>query len=442
MRKIIPTTNKFFKYQLILFFITTSATGTFAQCQWQTVISDGFEYQTVCPYLIPGTTVHNTPQTFAVHSGNYSLYLNFINCSGGTGTCAGDKVFERGFSVCRNESLRFSAWLTTSFSGLQCNMKMIILDGNGDTLDVTTSIVAPYSPQWIQYQSSIITPSTDSVIFSMITNVGGGNGNDLSIDDFLLEKCPGSNNSTFTSSACDNAVSFSLFDSIPVPADTTGTWAGPSVLGGGYSGTFTPGSNAQGTYVYTNPYFGLLPGCPLAYDTVIVDINASPVVTLGADTTLCTNQSVLINAGNSPGQSYLWNNGVTGPNVLAFTNSTTDTSVHYSVVVTNVDGCSAADSIIVNFIVCSGVNSIEMYSIDRLFPVPAFEQLTLTIPVYRKEMKYEIVDPAGRLLMHGWVQSENTTIPVDDLSEGIYMLILRNGGSVTDVRKFTVSHKR
>src|SRR6187549_3656953 len=82
-----------------------------AQCNWQTVLTDDFEYQTVCPNLVPGATVHNIPQDWAAHSGVYSLYLNFVNCVGTSGTCPGEKVYERGFTVCRNQPIRFSTFL-------------------------------------------------------------------------------------------------------------------------------------------------------------------------------------------------------------------------------------------------------------------------------------------------------------------------------------------
>ncbi len=137
-----------------IFILTISITSVLpdakAQCTWQTVLTDGFEYTTVCPDLIPGTTVHNTPQSFAVHTGNASLYLNFINCVSGVGTCPGAKVYERSFVVCRNQPVRFSTWLTTSFSGGQSNVHIKITDSNGNVLNDQLSILAPYAPSWIQ----------------------------------------------------------------------------------------------------------------------------------------------------------------------------------------------------------------------------------------------------------------------------------------------------
>ncbi|MBK8875861.1 MAG: hypothetical protein IPN13_18965 [Bacteroidetes bacterium] len=114
-------------------------------------VIEGYENQVINPYLIAGTTVHNIPQTFAVHGGTYSLYLNFINCVGSTGTCAGAKVFEQPFVVCPGMPVRLSTYLATSFSGTQCNVRITITDANGTMLNDQPSISAPYSPSWYQY---------------------------------------------------------------------------------------------------------------------------------------------------------------------------------------------------------------------------------------------------------------------------------------------------
>ena len=66
-------------------------------------------------------------------------------------------------------------------------------------------------------------------------------------------------------------------------------------------------------------------------------VNANPVVALGADIVLCSGTTVL-NAGNM-GSTYLWNNASTTQTI------TVTASGSYSVVVTNVNGCSGSDVI-------------------------------------------------------------------------------------------------
>jgi hypothetical protein len=69
-------------------------------------------------------------------------------------------------------------------------MHLQILDANNIQLANTPSLMPDYSPIWTQYQSGSITPSTSTITFKMFTNVGGSQvGNDLSMDDFLVEQC-------------------------------------------------------------------------------------------------------------------------------------------------------------------------------------------------------------------------------------------------------------
>lgn len=174
---------------LLLSIITFSSNITAAQCTWSNLINDGFEYTTPCPDVIPGTVYTTVPQSYEVHSGQKSLYLNFVNCTGGTGTCAGDTAYIRTIPVCQGTNYRVSAWFVTTFAGPKCNLKLVVMDANNLVLDVLDSLDCPNLSPWVQYQSPILSPNTATIKFVLITNVGGGNGNDLSMDDFIVEQC-------------------------------------------------------------------------------------------------------------------------------------------------------------------------------------------------------------------------------------------------------------
>lgn len=174
---------------LLITIFTLSYYISDAQCTWSNLIKDGFEYTTPCPDVIPGTVYTTVPQSYEVHSGQKSLYLNFVNCSGGTGTCAGDTAYIRTIPVCQGTNYRVSAWFVTTFSGPKCNVKLVVMDANNTVLDVLDSLDCPNITPWVQYQSPILSPNTSTIKFVLITNVGGGNGNDLSMDDFIVEQC-------------------------------------------------------------------------------------------------------------------------------------------------------------------------------------------------------------------------------------------------------------
>ena len=410
---------------LFCLYLLLSQTSLYAQCSWQTQYSEGYEAQVINPYIVPGTTVHTTPQTFATHTGTYSLYLNFLNCTGTSGTCAGAKVFEQPFVVCPGMPVRISTFLTTSFSGTQCNVRITVTDANGAMLNDQPAIAAPYSPSWYQYSSGSVTPLTDTIYFTMYTNVGGGNGNDLSMDDMLLEKCSGGLNSTTAVAVCDNVSSQNLFDFLPSTIDTTGTWSGAGSLANGYLGTYFSSTSIPGNYIYQYYPYDTNATCPVAYDTVSVAIATAPAINLGIDTTLCTNATLLLSAGTFPGATYLWNNGVTGPNTLAFTSSTVNITNTYYVQVTGANGCVGRDTIAISFVVCSGIDDINPENSVLLSPNPSSG--TAAIHFNTKNHNFStltIYNVAGSMLEKITIPQQATSVPVTTGAKGIYFLDL------------------
>lgn len=74
-------------------------------------------------------------------------------------------------------------------------------------------------------------------------------------------------------------------------------------------------------------------------DSITVVVNTPPTVSLGADDSLCIGSSTLLDAGQGFG-SYLWSDGSTGQTLFVSTAGT------YSVTVTDANGCSNADTIV------------------------------------------------------------------------------------------------
>jgi gliding motility-associated-like protein len=279
-------------------------------CTFHPLLTDSYEYLTACPDVISGTTYQTIPANWVAHSGTRSLYLNFVDSVSSNGTNAGDLVYRRSIKTCPGLPVRISTWLTTSFAGLQCNMHLRITDETGNILADTAAISAPYAPIWFQYQSPTLTPSGDTLVFLMYTNVGGGPGNDLSMDDFLVEHCYDDIPSVhINSTICASASPFNLYPLLTDTPAVAGTWS-PATLTGGYQGTFNPLTNTSGNYIYTSSPYGTATSCPLGKDTVTMTVLAAPVAAHSItpqqgppplDVTF-TNQS-------TGGNSYMWNFG-------------------------------------------------------------------------------------------------------------------------------------
>lgn len=82
-------------------------------------------------------------------------------------------------------------------------------------------------------------------------------------------------------------------------------------------------------------------GCT-ASDDVIVNVNSLPAANAGADQSICQGSSVVISA--SGGSSYIWSNGLSSSSFVV-TPSTTTT---FTVTVSNLNGCTASDDVIIN----------------------------------------------------------------------------------------------
>jgi hypothetical protein len=90
-------------------------------------------------------------------------------------------------------------------------------------------------------------------------------------------------------------------------------------------------------------------------DTIMVSVNANPVVNLGADTAICAGASVTLNAANA-GSSYAWSTTATTQTVSA------TMANNYSVVVTDANGCKGTDTIMVSVNANPVVNLGSRYS--------------------------------------------------------------------------------
>ncbi|RQO31717.1 hypothetical protein DBR32_07160 [Taibaiella sp. KBW10] len=149
---------------------------------------------------------------------------------------------------------------------------------------------------------------------------------DLAFDNFSIDAV-----------TCVNPVVNLGPDATICPATTTtlnAGNAGAAFLWNTGATTQTIAATAAGTYWVKVTNAG---GC-FATDTIVLTAGIAPVVALGNDTSICTNATLTLNAGNA-GASYLWSTGATAQtiNVLA--------QGSYWVKVTNAAGCIKADTI-------------------------------------------------------------------------------------------------
>jgi len=81
-----------------------------------------------------------------------------------------------------------------------------------------------------------------------------------------------------------------------------------------------------------------------------VTVFTPPVVSLGADTTVCPGEPLLLSVDSLPGANYVWSNGDTGPATVVSSQGS------YAVTVTPSGGCAATDVIQVTFLSAADIS--------------------------------------------------------------------------------------
>jgi gliding motility-associated-like protein len=148
-----------------------------------------------------------------------------------------------------------------------------------------------------------------------------------------------------TLTTCSTGPSVNLFSLLGSGVSTTGTWSGPSALGGGHLGTLNPASAAAGTYTYS---VSGSPPCTLSTATVVVSIGSALPVSVSVAayaSTVCAGTSVTFtatptNGGATPIYQWYLNNNPVGVNSPTYTSSTLVTGDQIRVTLTNNEACA------------------------------------------------------------------------------------------------------
>jgi gliding motility-associated-like protein len=164
----------------------------------------------------------------------------------------------------------------------------------------------------------------------------------------------GTNNSAFI---CTSGSAVNLFTLLGGSPQAGGTWSGPSVLTGGSLGTFTPGTNTAGNYVYSVTGTG---GCSgTVTGTIAVTLTTAPNAGTTTSTSLCSNSAALnlfSLLGGSAQAGGTWSAGLTGGSLGTFTPGTS-TPGTFTYTVNGTGPCAGASTAQVTVTVTSAPNA-------------------------------------------------------------------------------------
>jgi subtilisin-like proprotein convertase family protein len=170
-------------------------------------------------------------------------------------------------------------------------------------------------------------------------------------------------------------------------------------------------------------------GCDSIYELHLT-FNPVPVVNIGHDTTLCANQSIQLNAGNT-GSSYSWSTGETSQNIVL---DSADLGIGTSMVWVSVDnGCVKSDTILITFDLCTMISENDPYNFD-IYPNPTDGLVIISSNAFSSDIQLNVYNTAGKLIntyKKESIKGIETKIEVDlsSCSPGIYSIVIFDGSS-------------
>jgi PKD repeat protein len=182
----------------------------------------------------------------------------------------------------------------------------------------------------------------------------------------------------------------------------------------------SPGVTTTYTVVATD-----INGC-INSDDVIVTVNALPVADAGLDDTLCYGESVSLLA--SGGIDYTWSPA----DGLSCTNcpnpiSTPDSSVTYSVLVADANGCASSDEVTLVVLLCTNTNELDEQSVF-VYSDPASGNILIQSRQHIDNV--ELYDLNGKLmLLDSNPGKDRLDISTSLFSPGVYLLRVRTSTS-------------
>jgi len=182
--------------------------------------------------------------------------------------------------------------------------------------------------------------------------------------------------------------------------------------------------------------------CPVASDSLLLEIHYLPQVELGHDTIACANAAVVLNATNPEAVSYLWYPSMkTTPSISVDSLGIGLHAAKIKVMVTNQYGCTGMDSINVSFKVCGGFDELQGVSL-QVYPNPSNGIFTMEVnSPEKKTLSYAVLTPNGETLLtkHEMVVSGKAAEKIDltGQAQGTYLLRVSDG-SGTILRKLVI----
>jgi len=167
--------------------------------------------------------------------------------------------------------------------------------------------------------------------------------------------------------------------------------------------------------------------------TTTLQVLPIPVLSLPADTNICGNLSINLNANAQGAVSYLWSPGGQTSATITIDSVGVGLGVHeYTLAATGSNGCKAYASIAVNFRDCTGLEEMVGNVAFNIYPNPNNGQFTIDFKSGKQEsVNVRIVNASGDVVFNLADLKVNGTLSkhfnLKNVPQGSYLLTLENG---------------
>ncbi len=269
-----------------------------------------------------------------------------------------------------------------------------------------------------------------------------------------------SGNYTLTASngvGCTNTTTISItINSLPIvsssanqticansPINLTGNggqtfyWSGPNSYSSSLQNPTISNTSSLNAGTYTLTGFNTS-GCSNTASTTVF-VNASPVVSISVNSVVCVGSS--INLNGTGGQSYLW----TGPNSFSTTNQNqiiTNVALvnqgYYVITVTGTNTCTKSDSVYVTVTNCANLKEMNSEVVFEVFPNPSSNVLYFKSAKINQNTDYiiSLFGADGKCVLK---QKYNSTLNINTLPKGLYILIVTSESQIVYTKKIIKS---
>ena len=187
---------------------------------------------------------------------------------------------------------------------------------------------------------------------------------------------------------------------------------------------FTPTTKVQGNPMGSHPvkvWVKMQNDTDPANDTLSVNVLVSPypISNLPNDTTVCAQQTVVLDPGAGY-DSYLWYDGSTNQTIGIDSNGIGIGGKYISVSITD-NGCGIKDSTLVLFKVCSSIDNVELSNSLTIYPNPASDFVNIDNHSNIDIQSIEILGVDGQLIRR-FNDGQVSRINVSELPAGVYYI--------------------